>query len=220
MDPLFNLSKCKTLARTLVPAALVATSLVCIPVRAHEAGHENMPEHMHEHAQEPGMATELKRSVVDLDVTSGTLVRQDGSTVNLKKLLDNGKPVVLAFIYTSCTAVCPLTSHILSEAQDLLGDDLDKVQMLSITIDPEYDTPARLKAYARTLGAKPQWQHYTGSPRNIVTVQKEFGAYRGDKMNHDSLIFVNGGGKKQWVRFEGFPSPQEVVKELREQGKR
>ena len=168
----------------------------------------------HEGHQKTDTGPTLKRSEVVLTAATGKLVRQDGVTVDLKKLLDNGKPVVVAFIYTSCTAVCPITSHILAETQKLLGDDFGKVQMLSVSIDPEFDTPAVLAAYSRSLGAKPQWQHYTGSLPNIVAVQKAFHVYRGDKMNHDSLIFVGNGNNKDWVRFEGFPTAEQLVKEL------
>ena len=173
----------------------------------------------HENHEQMGASALPKRNEVVLNVAAGKLVRQDGVAVDLKRLLNNGKPVVMAFIYTSCTAVCPLTSHILAETQRLLGDDIDKVQILSVSIDPEFDTPAVLTGYSRSLGAKPQWQHYTGSLPNIVAVQKAFGAYRGDKMNHDSLIFVNSGNTKNWVRFDGFPKADQLVKELRLHGK-
>ena len=64
-----------------------------------------------------------------------------------------------------------------------------------------------------------QWQHYTGTLANSVAIQKAFGAYRGDKMNHVPLMFINGGGKKNWVQLEGFPSAEQVVKEYRDQVK-
>jgi protein SCO1/2 len=107
-----------------------------------------------------------------------------------------------------------LTSQILSTVQDKLGKDLDKTQLVSISIDPEYDTPARLSAYAKKFGASAQWQYYTGSLANSVAIQKAFKAYQGDKMNHLPLIFVNGGNSKSWVRLEGFPKAESVVKEL------
>ena len=172
-------------------------------------------EHAHHHHHE--MKAEVKRSMVDISVSATPMVRQDGSVTSLSKELDGGKPVILAFIYTSCTTVCPVTSQILSHAQELLGKDLDKVRIMSVSIDPEYDTPARLLAYSKKFGAKPQWQHYTGTLANSVAVQKAFGAYQGDKMNHIPLIFIKGGDKKSWVRLDGFPSADQVVKEYRDQ---
>jgi protein SCO1/2 len=166
----------------------------------------------HEHAAM--MAADVVRSVVSVDVPPTKMVRQDGLSTTATKELANGKPTILAFIYTSCTTVCPLTSQILSTVQDKLGKDLDKTQLVSISIDPEYDTPTRLSAYAKKFGASPQWRYYTGSLANSVTIQKAFKAYQGDKMNHLPLIFVNGGNSKNWVRLEGFPEADSVVKEL------
>lgn len=185
------------------------------------AGHDmskmNMAEpdpHAHHHAD---MNAALKRSMVEVAVSATPMVRQDGSKTTLAKELDGKKPVILAFIYTSCTTVCPVTSQILSRTQDLLGADMANVRLVSISIDPEYDTPERLMAYSQRFGAKAQWQHYTGTLADSVAIQKAFGAYRGDKMNHVPLMFMNGGGKKNWVQLEGFPSAEQVVREFRDQ---
>jgi protein SCO1/2 len=145
------------------------------------------------------------------------LVRQDGSKTTLSKELDGNKPTVLAFFYTSCTTVCPVTSQILAGTQALLGKELKGARIISISIDPEYDTPERLNAYRKKFDAQPEWQHYTGTLADSIAAQKVFGAYRGDKMNHVPLIFVNGGGKKSWVQLQGFPSAEQVVKEFHEQ---
>ena len=172
--------------------------------------------HAHHHAD---MNATVKRSMIDVPVGATPMVKQDGSKTTLAKELDGKKPTILAFIYTSCTTVCPVTSQILARTQDVLGADLPNVRILSVSIDPEYDTPERLLAYSKKFEAKPQWQHYTGTLANSVAIQKAFGAYRGDKMNHVPLLFVNGGGKKNWVQLEGFPSAEQVVKEYRDQVK-
>jgi len=159
----------------------------------------------------------IKRSLVEVDLRPIALVRQDGVPVTLVSELADKKPVVLAFIYTSCTTVCPVTSQILARTQALLGKEKDKVHLVSISIDPEYDTPERLLEYSKRFDAKPQWQHYTGTLANSIAVQKAFKAYRGDKMNHAAVMFVNGGGMKSWVRLDGFPTAEDLLRELREQ---
>jgi protein SCO1/2 len=172
--------------------------------------------HAHHHAD---MNATVKRSMIDVPVGATPMVKQDGSKTTLAQELGGKKPVILAFIYTSCTTVCPVTSQILSRTQDLLGAEIKNVRMVSISIDPEYDTPERLLAYSQKFGAKEQWQHYTGTLANSVAIQKAFGAYRGDKMNHVPLMFINSGGKKNWVQLEGFPSAEQLVKEYRDQVK-
>ena len=181
------------------------------------AGHDMSAMDPHANHAMPDTKATVKRSMIEVAVAATSVVRQDGSKTTLAKELEGKKPVILAFIYTSCTTVCPVTSQILSRTQDLLGADLPKVRLVSISIDPEYDTHERLLAYSQKFGAKPQWQHYTGTLANSVAIQKAFGAYRGDKMNHVPLMFINGGGKKNWVQLEGFPSAEQVLKEYREQ---
>lgn len=170
-----------------------------------------MKPHAHHHAD---MHAPVKRSMVDVTLAATPMLRQDGSKTTLSQELEGKRPTILAFIYTSCTSICPVTSQVLSNVQDLLGAELKDARILSVSIDPEYDTPARLRAYSQKYGAKPQWQHYTGSLANSVDIQKAFGAYRGDKMNHAALFYVNSGGNKGWVKLEGFPGAQELVTEL------
>jgi protein SCO1 len=176
-------------------------------------------EHVHDHGNHahPAQDAPVKRSMLDVKIAATPMVRQDGTSTTLSKELDGTKPTIVALIYTSCTTVCPVTSQILSKVQDLLGKELVNARILSISIDPEYDTPERLLAYGKKFDAMPQWQHYTGTQANSVAIQKTFQAFRGDKMNHIPLIFIHGGGKKSWVRMEGFPSAEQVVKELNEQ---
>jgi protein SCO1/2 len=169
----------------------------------------------HNHAA-PQKAASINRSVVNFNLPSLPMVRQDGKSTDLGKEITGGKPLILAFIYTSCTTICPVTSQILSGTQDLLSKDFDKLRIVSVSIDPEFDTPARLTAYSKKFNAKPVWQHYTGTLAQSVLVQKSFSAYQGDKMNHIPLIFIGGGDKKSWVRLEGFPTPDQVAKEYRE----
>lgn len=206
-------------ARLCVNFALVMAGTVsgAVAFAAESVPAEN--EHAHHHHAAPAPKAEIKRSMVEVTLAATPMVRQDGSATTLSKELEGSKPVILAFVYTSCTTVCPVTSQILSTVQNLLGKDIDKVRMLSVSIDPEYDTPARLLAYSKKFDAKPQWQHYTGTLSNSVAIQKIFGAYRGDKMNHEPLFFIAGSNKKSWVRLDGFPAAEQVVKELKSQTK-
>jgi protein SCO1/2 len=188
------------------------------------AGHDMSKMNMagddpHAHHAQPNVNAAVRRTMVDVALADTPMIKQDGSKTTLAKELEGKKPTILAFIYTSCTTVCPVTSQILARTQEVLGADLSKVRIVSVSIDPEYDTPERLLAYSKKFDAKAQWQHYTGTLANSVAVQKAFGAYRGDKMNHVPLMFINGGGKKSWVQLEGFPSAEQVVKEYRDQVK-
>jgi protein SCO1/2 len=144
-----------------------------------------------------------------------TLTRADGTRVNIAQELDEGRPVLLDFIYTTCTTICPVMSQTFAEVQKRLGADAAKIRMVSISIDPEQDTPARLTEYAKHLEAGPQWQFYTGTLEASVALQRVFNVYRGDKMSHAPVTFFRGSPGQPWVRLDGFATPDALVSELR-----
>jgi protein SCO1 len=171
------------------------------------------------HAHHHQMMNDMKRanrSLVEVALPAVKLVRDDGKTVALADELADGRPVALNFIFTTCTTICPVMSAVFSQLQTKLGDDLGRVHLVSISIDPEQDTPARLVDYARKFHAGPEWQHYTGTAEASVTVQRAFAAYRGDKMDHTPVTFLRNGTEREWVRIDGFATSDELAKELRE----
>jgi protein SCO1/2 len=166
--------------------------------------------HAHCHQAPPGAA----RATAAYTIPDVELVRDDGKTVQLGQELDDGRPVVLSFIFTSCTTICPTITATLAQLQRKLGPARDQVHLVSISIDPEFDTPARLREYARKFGAGPEWQHYGGTLAASREVQRAFGAYRGDKMNHAPVTLVRTAPGKEWVRIDGFASADQLLAEL------
>jgi protein SCO1/2 len=166
------------------------------------------------HAHHHHVIPETARSAAAYTVPDVQLVRDDGKAVRLPEELDDGRPVVLSFVYTSCTTVCPVTSATLAELQRRLGAASSKVHLVSITIDPEFDTPARLHEYAKKFGAGPAWQHYSGTLAASQAAQRAFGVYRGDKMNHAPATLVRAAPGAQWVRIDGFATPDQLLAEL------
>ncbi|KVW42591.1 hypothetical protein WK95_14165 [Burkholderia ubonensis] len=178
---------------------------------ATESAAESADMHMH-HAVAPGTT----HSMADYALPPVELVRDDGKTVSLVDELNDGRPVILTFIYTSCTTICPMISQTLERLQGELGSDRDKVHIVSISIDPEEDTPARLKAYAARFDAGPEWQHYTGTVDASIAAQRAFNVYRGDKMNHAPVAFLRAAPGKQWMRIDGFATPSELLAAYRD----
>jgi protein SCO1 len=103
------------------------------------------------------------------------LTSQDGAEVTLGAL--RGKVVAVTFIYTSCPDVCPMLTDKMARVQDELGADFgSKVAFMSISVDPEHDTPAVLKEYAEALGANlAGWSFLTGEPAAIREVAHRYG---------------------------------------------
>lgn len=173
-------------------------------------------DHHHHHQSMELANTGAMRSVASYTVPDVKLTDASGKKVPLREVLAGGKPVMLNFIYTSCTAVCPVMSATFAEVQTKLGADRDKVRMVSISIDPEQDTPARLKAYGKKFGAGPQWQMLTGSAEESLAVQRAFDSYRGDKMNHEPATFLRNANGKSWVRIQGFASADQLLREYQQ----
>ena len=175
------------------------------------------PGHSHgdHHNHHPEAERVIKRSVSTLTVPRVALVRSDGTSVDFKRELRDNRPVFLNFVYTTCTTVCPVMSQVFAGLQELLGTDRDKVLLMSVSIDPEYDTPSRLKSYAQVYRAGEQWQFLTGDLDDMVAVQKAFGVYRGSKMNHEPTILLRTAEDAPWVRLDGLASAADVTREYR-----
>jgi protein SCO1/2 len=194
-----------------VPAVLLAAAIgVAVPV-AFAGEHDH-----HQHQQQAQANRSVSRTTANYKVPDAPMVRMDGAKVKFGADIDDARPVVLNFIYTTCTAICPVMTQTFAEVQTKLGSERDKVRMVSVSIDPEQDTPARLREYAKQYKAGPQWQFYTGTVESSIAVQKAFDAYRGDKMNHTPVTFLRPGPGKPWIRLDGFATPDEIVREVRQ----
>lgn len=156
-----------------------------------------------------------RQSLRDYAVPAVSLVREDGKVVSLPDEMNDGRPVVLNFIFTTCPGICPLMSSVFAQFEHRLGPDADKVHLMSISIDPEQDTPARLLAYARKFHAGRDWQHYTGTLAASITAQRAFDVYRGSKMSHTAVTLMRAAPGKPWLRIEGLVTPDDLVRDYR-----
>jgi protein SCO1/2 len=191
--------------------AAVAAFGVLPYASAHEDAEADAHAHMHHH-----MTRDVKTSSVPYNVPSITLVRADGHRIDLKNELDDGRAVVMTFIYTTCTSICPVISQTLEQLQNELGPQISHVHLVSISIDPENDTPARLREYAAKFGAGPQWQYYTGTVDASIAAQKAFNVYREDKMNHNPVVLLRAAPGKPWLRVDGFATADELLHSYQE----
>lgn len=171
-------------------------------------------EHRQETAPRTGMSIQDEQHVVP----AVTLIDQDGRELDLNALLGDGRAVVMQFIFTTCTTICPLLSGSLSAAQRQLGEIDPAYRLVSISVDPERDTPAALRGYAVRHRARDNWTFLTGDKDTIRAVQKAFGAYYegNNKMYHQPYTFMHAGRGGPWRRITGFASNAELVASFRE----
>lgn len=188
--------------------AWTATAAEVVPAPAVEDPHAA---HHHHHAAPP----QPRRGEAVYELPDVTLVDQDGERTPLGTLLGADRPVMVNFIYTTCTAICPVMSATFAQVQRELGADAGRVTMVSFSIDPDQDTPAALAEYAQRFAAGPQWRFLTGSVEDSIAVQKAFLAYRGDKMNHTPLTLLRPRPGEVWVRYDGFATAAELAADAR-----
>jgi protein SCO1/2 len=145
------------------------------------------------------------------------LIDMHGEEQPFSRYVSGDEPVLLQFIFTTCTTICPVLSASFAAAQDDLAAAGPAYRMISISIDPEHDTPRRLREYADRFEARAEWRFLTGSWDTIATVQRAFDAYYpgNNKMYHRPYTFLRVGENTPWVRFEGFPGTADLVTEYR-----
>ena len=162
----------------------------------------------HEHAvTQPDVAGAPVPDIPDVFLTT-----QDGAQVRFQDLLMD-KLSIINFIYTSCTNVCPLTTANFLQLKQLAGEA--SFQMLSVSIDPKRDTPARLKNFAKAQGAvSAGWTFLTGSPRSITPLLGGFGFYNVAVDDHSPGVVIWDGRSGRWTRLVSLPPPHILFKEL------
>jgi protein SCO1/2 len=143
-----------------------------------------------------------------------TLKDKNGDDVNLHDFLHGEQPFIVSFIFTTCTTICPILTATLSSAQNDLMASPVKPVLLSISIDPEVDTPDKLTAYAKKFKASEDWIFLTGKLNEIIEVQRSLGVYRGTKLNHEPVTLMKAPDKK-WLTLKGFTSASDLVDEYR-----
>jgi protein SCO1/2 len=150
-----------TLPRSRRLFAATALTLALAPALLLVGGCNKKPEHL---------------PFKSVDITGADYARTlelpdaDGKLRNISEF--KGKLIVVFFGYTQCPDVCPTTLTHLQEVKQLLGKDSDKLQAVFVTVDPERDTAALLKAYVGAFD--PSWVALRGSPEQIAVATKEF----------------------------------------------
>jgi cytochrome oxidase Cu insertion factor (SCO1/SenC/PrrC family) len=116
----------------------------------------------------PGAATQGK--AVEVELLDLALVDQDGRKVRFKSDVIGDRLVIIDTFYTTCDTICPILSALFVNLQHKLGSRLGRdVVLVSISVDPGIDIPARLKKYAKRHGARPGWIFLTGGKRSVST---------------------------------------------------
>jgi protein SCO1/2 len=216
---LTGLSTARTRRRV---AALVALSLSLLcPARAHATPRQQTPQpakaaaatggadqcHQTPAAQAPPQDTAAKAPMPDVEVTD-----QNGRKARFYTDLVKGKTVVINFVFTSCTYVCPMQGANFAKLQAALGDRLGRdISLISVSTDPLVDTPARLKAWGEKFGAKPGWTLVTGGKDEMDKLLKSLTGDVARRGEHSPVALLGDFEKGAWVRAYGLSEPEQYL---------
>jgi protein SCO1/2 len=176
----------------------------------------NNMEHMDHsmHQQQMSKRGTYSSSAAAYTIPDVKMVDANGKNISLRELMNDRSPVILNFIFTTCTTICPVMSATFQQVQEQLGAERKNVRLVSISIDPEHDTPATLKTYAEKFQAGPQWTLLTGTLENSLTIQKSFGVFAGEKMNHKPVTFLKAKGSgAKWIKIDGLVEASQIIME-------
>jgi cytochrome oxidase Cu insertion factor (SCO1/SenC/PrrC family) len=140
------------------------------------------------------------------------LLTQDNKPVHFYSDLLKGKVVLINFLFTTCKGVCsPMTANLV-KVQKYLGERVGReVVMISISVDPEIDTPAVLKKYADSFKTQPGWYFLTGEKKNVEWVLYKLGGYVEDKQQHSSVLIIGNEATGEWMKVHAMSSPTEIA---------
>lgn len=144
--------------------------------------------------------------------TETVLVDQHGEPRRFYSDLLAGHVVVINAFFTSCNGVCPVMAGNLVRVQDWLGERLgDDVRLISISVDPERDTPEKLFAYADRFGARPGWSFLSGDPEKVDFVLRRLGQAVDEPENHTSIMVIGNLRTGLWKKAQGLASSAELI---------
>ena len=155
--------------------------------------------------------------------TNAELHAHDGRTVRFYDDLLKGKIVLINFMYTECADICPGMTQNLAEVQKLLGDRIGRdIFMYSLTLQPEHDTPERLKEYAETFDVKPGWLFLTGAPADIELLRRRLGFADSDPVEdadleqHIGIVRIGNEPLNRWITAAALLRPKPLIQNLRQ----
>ncbi len=164
--------------------------------------------------QQPEPAASARvRSPAEQYFSDVELINQDGQKMRFYSDVLKDKVVVINTFFTTCTGVCPPINRTLERMQEALGDRLGKDAFLvSMSVDPETDTPSKLKEYSRRFHARPGWIFLTGKKENVDWALYKLGQYVETKDGHTTIIIIGNESKGLWKKAFGMAKADELMK--------
>ena len=163
-------------------------------------------------ADEAAAEEKARKFFTDLEV-----VDQNGKKLRFYSDVLKGRVVLINFIFTNCPDACPMVTHKLMQVRNLMVESIkDDVWFISVSVDPERDTPEAMKEFARKQGVdESRWIFLTGSKENLSYIVKKLGQYTQEVEAHSTLMLAGNDRTRHWTRVMPMVPPQGVAEQLR-----
>ena len=152
-----------------------------------------------------------------MNIPDTELVDQDGRKIHFYTDLVKGQTVVINFIFTTCTTICPPLGATFARVQKELGDKVGRdVRFISISVDPATDTPERLKAWGAKFHAGEGWTFVTGNKPEVDELLRALGASSARREDHSPTILIGNDAHGAWTRTYGLANTSQLVQIINE----
>lgn len=164
-------------------------------------------------AQQPfSQTSNPPATTVELTVTDTPVVNQFGKRVRFNSDLVNGRVAVITSFLTNCSAFCPITQEKLAKLAQVLGDKMGReVVFISVSVDPENDTPKQMKAWGEKFHVGKGWSLVSGKKEDIATLLKSLGLYVAIPQRHQSALLI-GNQKSGWTRVSSWSTAEKLAR--------
>jgi protein SCO1/2 len=153
--------------------------------------------------------------------TNAELQTHEGKTVRFYDDLMKDKIILVNFMFTECGDICPGMTQNLADVQKLLGDRVGRdIFMYSISLEPENDTPEKLKAYAETFDVGPGWLFLTGARPDIEVLRHRLGFVDSDPVQdadldqHIGTVRIANVPLHRWMMAPALLAPEAIVRSV------
>jgi protein SCO1/2 len=166
----------------------------------------------HDHAHKADITAEQigGRRIPDVRLTD-----QNGHQVRFLSDVLRQRTALVSFIYTSCTTTCPLVGATMAAVAEHFQKDSPNLAIISVSVDPDYDTPARLLTWRERYGDIPQWTLLTGPKREIEQLLRALGAYSANLEDHSDILLVGPDVAGKWTRMSSLAAWDKVAAAVR-----